>query len=241
MKPLVIANWKMNPKTLGEAKRLLDSIKKGIKKQHKAEIVICPPFTYLSFLQPKIGSLHLGAQNCFWEMEGAYTGEVSALMIKAMKCKYAILGHSERRKYFFETDEQINKKVKSVLNVGLNPVLCIGETGQEKKKGETGKVLKLQIKNGLKGIAKNQLSKISIAYEPVWAIGTGNSCDIEESKKVKEFILTQLPLKLKILYGGSVDSKNSESYLKQAGFNGLLIGGASLKSKEFLSILSLIN
>lgn len=226
----IIANWKMNPKTLAEAKRLFNAVKKAKKA------IICPPFVYLSELK----GLDLGAQNCFWEKEGAYTGEVSCSMLKSLGCKYVLVGHSERRKYFKE-DKDVNKKVKAVLNAKLIPVFCIGETKEERNQNKTDAVLKEQISSGLDGV---KLSSIIIAYEPRWAIGTGSPCDVEEAQKMKLFIQKILSktygrasLKVPILYGGSVKSNNAKAYIQEAGFNGLLVGGASLDAKEFIKIV----
>ncbi len=247
MKPLVVANWKMNPTTLVEAKRLFDSVKKGIKKIKKVEVVVCPPLIYLSELRTQDSNFKVGAQNCFWEKEGAYTGEISAFMLKNIGCQYVIVGHSERRKYFNETDEIVSKKLKSVLDMELTPILCVGETKEERDQGKADKVLKKQIEIALNDVSKFKIqnSKFCIAYEPVWAIGSGKPCDVEEAQKagllIKKIISNlfniKIAEKIQILYGGSVNSKNAEGYIKEAGLDGLLIGGASLKPNEFVKIL----
>ncbi len=238
MKKIIVANWKMNPESLIKAKSLFNSVKKGLSNLNKAEVVICPPFVYLSELNKlrKKSKIFIGAQNCFWEEKGAYTGEISASMIKSF-CKHVILGHSERRKYFNETNEQIREKLKKALDSGLIPILCIGETDKERKQGKTKQVLKKQIQESLKKISKKNISKIIIAYEPVWAIGTGNACSVKQSFKAREFISSLFSSKVKILYGGSANSNNSLDYLYEAEFDGLLVGGASLSSKEFLGII----
>lgn len=219
MKPLIIANWKCNPKNLIEAKKLFNKVK-------KLNAVICPPFIYISLFK----SANLGAQNCHYEQSGAYTGEISPKMLKDLGLKYVIIGHSERRIHFKETDEMINKKLKAALKAGLKPILCIGE-----KKGENAKkIISSQLKKDLKGISKKDLRKIIIAYEPVWAIGTGDFCKTEKAKKALGFIKQKI--NTRILYGGSVNSKISKSYIK-VGFNGLLVGGASLDAKEFIKIV----
>lgn len=213
----------------------------SIKNIKGVETVICPPFIYL----PLFKGLTLGAQNCFWEEKGAYTGEVSALMLKNMGVEYVILGHSERRKYFEETDEEINKKVKSVLSAGLKIILCVGETDEERKKGKKTQVIKDQLIKGLEGVSRAAMGDISIAYEPVWAIGTGNNCSVDETMTSVLFIRQTLSNlynretadKTRILYGGSVNGDNSGSYIKEALANGLLVGGASLKADEFLKIV----
>ena len=209
----------MNPDSIKEAKKLFNAVK-------KTKAIICPPFVYLPFLKYKF----LGAQNCHYEQSGAYTGEVSPKMLKDLGCKYVIIGHSERRKYFKETDEIINKKLKAGLKTGLIPILCIGE-----KRGKNPKrVINNQLKTDLKGINKKDLKKIIIAYEPVWAIGTGDFCPIEKAKKAREFV--EEKLNNKILYGGSVNSKIARDYIK-VGFDGLLVGNASLDAKEFIRIV----
>ncbi len=218
MKKLIIANWKCNPKTLAEAKRLFNNVK-------KTKAVICPPFVYLTEFNYKF----LGAQNCHWEESGPYTGEVSPNMLKSLRCKYVIVGHSERRAYFHETDETINKKLKAALGAGLIPVLCIGE-----KKGEDANlVVENQLFHDLNGISEKDRDKIIIAYEPVWAISTsgGEICSAEYAKKMLDFIKQRFGGK--IIYGGSVDSKIIKNYL-EVGYQGALVGGASLKADEFI-------
>jgi triosephosphate isomerase len=241
MKSLIVANWKMNPSTLAEAKQLFNLVKKGVKSAgwriKNAEVVICPPFLYISHLTSQVSNIKLGAQDCFWENPpsggGAFTGEISSSMLKNLGCQHVIVGHSERRRYFKETDEMINKKIKVVLKTGLRPILCIEKTSQ--------------IKKGIKGIIKKDLKKIIFAYEPVWAIGTGKACGIPEAKKVNLSIRKVLApyrvyfgaglKKNVLLYGGSINSQNARDFIKKAKFQGLLIGGASLDSKEFIEIV----
>jgi triosephosphate isomerase (TIM) len=227
MKPLIVANWKMNPQSPKEARAIFDAIKKGAKKQ---EILVCPPFVYL----PLLKGLPLGAQNCSWEEKGAYTGEISPVMLKEMGVGHVIIGHSERRKYFGENDEQINRKINKALALGLKVIFCIGETESERNAGKKNEVLEKQIKTGLAGI--NDLENIAVAYEPVWAIGTGNNCSVRETKESIDFIRKFVPGS-RILYGGSVNGENSGPYIKEAGANGLLVGGASLKAEEFIKII----
>ncbi|MDP2864514.1 MAG: triose-phosphate isomerase [bacterium] len=251
MKPLIVANWKCNPTTLEETKALFNSVGKGIKKIKNVEVVICPPFVYLSNLKSKILNLKLGAQDCFWEQKGAYTGEVSPKMLKDIGCQYVILGHSERRIYLGETDEMINKKIKLVLKAKLNPVLCIGETEEERNQGRTQEVLKNQLISAFLGISKSiiQNSKFSIAYEPIWAIGTRKACEVNEAQTMSLFIrkiIAQLygslvSKKVQILYGGSINSKNALSYIKEARMQGLLVGGASLDHQEFIKLVKNIS
>lgn len=228
MKKLIIANWKCNPTNLVEAKILFNKVKKGIKGT-KNKVVICPPFVWLSAFAKGFGGLAFGSQDCHYEQSGAYTGEVSPKMLKDLGCQYVIIGHSERRKYFKESDEIINKKLKAGLKTGLIPILCIGE-----KRGENQKrVINNQLKTDLKGIIKKDLKKIIIAYEPIWAIGTGDFCPADRAKKARDFIKKKLDNK--VLYGGSVNSKVARNYI-EVGFDGLLVGGASLNAKEFIKI-----
>jgi len=246
MKLLIVANWKCNPKTLKGANLLFNSIKRKLKKVKNIEVVICPPFVYLSNIKLSNHSvIKLGAQDCFWKNFGAFTGEISPLMLKDLNCKYIIIGHSERRKYFNESDEIINKKIKAVIEAKIKPILCIGETREEKEKGYIQKKLKSQIEKGLKRVPKKEIKNLIIAYEPIWAIGTGKPCDIKEAQTaylvIKKIITNLYPYSIskniKILYGGSVNSKNAKSYIKQAGMDGLLIGGASLNAQEFIKIV----
>ena len=256
MKSLIIANWKMNPQTLAEAKRLFNSIKNGLKNIKNTKVVICPPFVYLPALASSAsakgcGAISFGSQDCFWEQKGAYTGEVSPKMLKDLGCQYVILGHSERRIYLGETDEMINKKIKLALKAKLNPILCIGETEEERNQGGIQEVLKNQLISALLGISKSiiQNSKFSIAYEPIWAIGTGKACEVNEAQTMGLFIrkiVAQLygsPVskKVQILYGGSINSKNALSYIKEARMQGLLVGGASLDHQEFIQIVKKIS
>jgi len=245
MKPLIVANWKMNPKTLKEAKTIFSFLERGIKTIKKAGIVLCPPFLYIPSFNPKNSNLALGAQDCFFENEGAFTGEISPFQLKDLKCRYVILGHSERRKHLKEGSEIINEKVKKALEAGLAPILCIGESLEQREGNKTIEVLKEQIKQSLKGISKKKLKKLIIAYEPVWAIGTGNPCPVSEAqsmgllvkKTLSDSYGKALSEEIKILYGGSVDSENAFFYIKEALFDGLLVGGASLDPKEFLKIV----
>jgi triosephosphate isomerase len=223
MKPLIVANWKMNPQTLAEAKRIFNSVKKEIERVRNSRVVICPPFVFLSELKIKGSGLRLGAQDCFWEGGGAYTGEISPLALKSLGCQYVILGHSERRKHQKETDDMINKKIRLVLKERLRPILCIDNIGQVKK--------------DLKGIGRREIRNLIVAYEPLFAIGTGKSCSPKRAERMRILIQKKTKSKLTVLYGGSVNSKNAEGYIKEAGFQGLLVGGASLKPKEFVRLV----
>lgn len=233
MKNLIAANWKLNPTSQKEALDIFEGIENGVKDLNSA-VVICPPSIYLGLLK----GLPLGAQNIYFEEKGAFTGEISASMLKDLGAEYVIIGHSERRKYFGETDELVNKKIKSALAAGLKVIFCVGETQEERNAGKQEEVVESQIKNGLKeveSLSSYKVSSLNIAYEPVWAIGTGNNCSTEDAKKMKEFIAKMFTGR--VLYGGSVKSENSADYIKQAGYNGLLVGGASLKPDEFAKIV----
>lgn len=234
IKKLIVANWKMNPATQKESKEIFDGIRDGVKGLN-SEVVVCPPYVCLYASAFGEGIVSMGAQNIHFEDNGAFTGEISALMVKDLGAEYVIIGHSERRKYFGETDEIINKKIKKAVETGLKVIFCIGETAEEREAGKKNEVLETQIKMGLVGI--DDVSNINIAYEPVWAIGTGNNCSIEETKESIGFIRKLVPNGIRILYGGSVKSDNSGDYIKEAEADGLLVGGASLKSEEFVKIV----
>lgn len=241
MKPLIVANWKCNPTNLAEAKQLFNLIKRGIGKIKKAKVVICPPFVYLPIL--KKSNLILSAQNCFWEESGPFTGEVSPKMLKDLGCQYVILGHSERRRHFGETDEMINKKLKAALKAGLSPIFCVGN--KKKESEEDIKEIGSRLERGLQGLKKSTLSKLIVVYEPIWAISTtiggvaATSSDAMEGAIYIRKILTKLlgktiAQKIKILYGGSVDSKNINNFIYEAQMDGVLIGAASLNPKDFV-------
>lgn len=237
MKKLIVANWKCQPITWPEAKCLFNSVAKGIKNVKNVEVVICPPFVYLSHFslrgKPSRRSIRLGAQDIFWEDPptggGAFTGEISPAMLKDLGCEYVIIGHSERRKYLKETDETINKKLKAALKAGLKVILCIENIAQ------LGKDLK-EIKNW-----KLEIENLIIAYEPIFAIGTGKPCGVAQAKKMRITIGKKLNKNIPILYGGSVNSQNAADYIEKGGFQGLLIGGVSLISKEFLNVVKSVD
>ena len=225
MKPLIVANWKCNPTNLKEAKLLFDSVKKRVKSIRNVEVVICPPFVYLPVLisQNLSSAISFGGQSCFWEEKGAFTGEVSPLMLKNLGVQYVIIGHSERRKYQRETDEMINKKIKAAITERLKPVLCIDKLSQ--------------IEKDLKGVPLKEFKNLFIAYEPLFAVGSGRPCPQEKAERMRILIQKKLKRRVKIIYGGSVNSQNAQIYIEKAGFQGLLPGGASLKVKEFIKII----
>ena len=247
---LIIANWKMNPASFTEAENLLKTIKSGIKKSDDVKVVICPPAVYLAKIKAS-SRFELGIQNIFWENKGAYTGEVSALMAKGLGASHAIIGHSERRIYLNETDEMINKKIKSALKNNLKPILCVGETLEERQQDKTSEIITRQLKSALKNISKFQLlnSKFYLAYEPVWAIGAGETPTSNEVMSVtlliKKVIANLYDRRTadssSVLYGGSVTSKNASDFINGAGADGLLVGGASLNGSEFVRIVNLLN
>jgi triosephosphate isomerase len=243
---IVAANWKMNT-TLQEATFITKKIIESIKDLDKVDVVICPPFVYIySISQLLRGTkISLGAQNVHWEIKGAYTGEISPCMLKDVGCKYVIIGHSERRKYFNETDEMINNKIKSAIKNDLIVIFCIGETLEERKNNMTYKVIEAQMKYGLKDISQNDMEKIIIAYEPVWAIGTGVNATKEQIYEAHKFIRKEieknfsleLASKIKIQYGGSVNEKNIEELALIEEVDGFLVGGASLNPATFIEII----
>lgn len=248
-KLFIIGNWKMNPGTSAEAERLFDTVEKGIRKMKdmkNIEVVICPPFVWLPIISAfASGRPVAGGQDCSWEQGGAFTGEVSGTMLKNLGCDYVIVGHSERRKYLGEINEMINKKLLAVFKARLKPILCVGE-----KEGEDiGLVVKNQLFEGLRNINRAQARDLIIAYEPVWAIGTGNPCQPDDVMKAALFIRQtlsklysrKLAEEISILYGGSVNSKIAVDYIKEAGMNGLLIGGASLDGTEFVRIIKRVS
>jgi len=230
MKKLIVANWKCNPTTLKEAKLLFNSVKNGVKNIKNVEVVICPPFIYLSNIQHLKSDIQFGAQDCFWEQNGAFTGEISPSMLKDLGVDYVIIGHSERKKYQQEKDSMINKKIKAALKIGLKPILCIDKTSQIRKLQRSVKM------NEVHRLKKDFWGAI-IAYEPLFAIGTGKPCSVDKAKKMRIAIKKKLNKNIPILYGGSVDSQNARDYVKKAGFQGLLVGGASLNAQEFIKIV----
>ena len=245
-KPIVAGNWKMN-KTAEQARSLVAEMLPGLDKVEAVERVICPPFTSLAPIAAMLAGsgVGLGAQNLHWEEKGAYTGEVAPSMVKEF-CAYVILGHSERRAYFGETDETVNKKVHAAFAVGLTPIVCVGETLAENEAGETQVVVSRQIKEGLKGLSKEQASTLVVAYEPIWAIGTGKAASSADANKVhKEYIRPVLAEMygqevadaIRIQYGGSVNAANAAEFFGMSDIDGALVGGASLKAPDFIKIV----
>jgi triosephosphate isomerase (TIM) len=246
-KKVIAGNWKMN-KDLNEAISFVKDLKNSSSQfPDDVDVIICPPFIALAAISEiiKDSKIYLGAQNMHFADEGAYTGEISPKMLKSVGCKYVILGHSERRTYFHETDELINKKVKKALETELNPILCIGETLQEREQGITNQVVEKQLRGALANLSAEQISKIIIAYEPVWAIGTGKNATDEQAEEVHAFIRSlvktlsndKVAEGMIIQYGGSMKPDNAAGLLKQSDIDGGLIGGACLKVDPFLGII----
>ncbi len=244
-KPFLAGNWKMH-KTIPEAVEMVKALKEESPQLTDAELVVIPPYTMLSEVKKVIegSTIQLGAQNIFWEEKGAFTGEVSPPMLKDAGCQYVTIGHSERRQYFGETNETVNKKIKAALAHELTPIMCIGESLEEREKGNTMDKVETQINSGLEGLGKDEIRRIVIAYEPIWAIGTGVTATPSQAEEVHSFIRKKLTEKYGneiasyaiILYGGSVKPANTYSILKENNINGALVGGASLEADSFIQI-----
>lgn len=247
-KKIIAGNWKMN-KDIHETVSLVNEIKdrlNGLSKNN-VDVIICPPFTSLVIASGLIkgSTIKLGAQNMYHKDDGAYTGEISARMLKSIGCEYVILGHSERRQYFSETNEFINLKVKQAILYNLIPIICVGETLEERESGVTKNIIETQIKGVLSGLTQEQINKIIIAYEPVWAIGTGKNATPEQANEVHQFIRKIISRlyswdtaeRLTIQYGGSVNPQNAHDLLSQSDIDGALVGGACLKADSFINII----
>jgi triosephosphate isomerase len=242
-RPLIAGNWKMNTK-LEEAESLVRAMLVELNSIEGVEKVLCPPFISLANIKELIkgASIMLGAQNMYFEDKGAYTGEISPLMLVDL-CDFVILGHSERRQYFAETDEIINKKVKKALETGLKPILCVGESLEDNEAGRTEQKITKQVNTGLGGISPT--SQLVIAYEPIWAIGTGRAATGKQANATISLIRSvttnvwnkEAADAVRILYGGSVTSSNIAEFIAEADIDGALVGGASLKANEFVSIV----
>jgi triosephosphate isomerase len=245
-RPLIAGNWKMF-KTPGEAAETAKQLVRHAGAVTDIDMMIAPTFIALAavFAAIKNSPVALGAQNLYWENEGAYTGEISAPMLKSAGCQYCIIGHSERRQYFGETDETVNKKIKAAIKAGLQPVFCVGETEKEREAGQTLSILDKQIKKGLEGLVSAQLDSLIIAYEPIWAIGTGKTATDDQAQEVHRFIRSlvkdnfgrALSDSIRILYGGSVKPDNIASLMAMSDIDGALVGGASLSAESFSQII----
>jgi len=243
--PFIAGNWKMHM-TIPEAKTLATAIVKASAGLIEAEIVLAPPFTALSEVKKVLedGSVQLAAQNLHWEEKGAFTGEISTPMLRDAGCQYVIIGHSERRQYFGETDAGVNKKIKAALKSGVFPIFCLGETLAERERSETMDIISRQLQGGLEGIGAGDFKSIVVAYEPVWAIGTGKTATPAQAEEVHSHIREKLALRYGIgpaecaiiLYGGSVKPANSFALLSEKNIDGFLVGGASLEAESFIQI-----
>lgn len=245
-KPMVAANWKMN-KTAFEARELIQAMLPELKKIEAVDIVLCPPFTNLSLVCEQIAEtdLKLGAQNMHWQEKGAFTGEISASMLTDF-CDYVILGHSERRQMFGETNETVNKKAHTALAHDLKPIICVGESLEQNQAGKTAQVVETQCRESLQDIMPEQAQNIVIAYEPVWAIGTGLAATPEGANEVHRDVIrpvlrdlfgTEIAEGMRILYGGSVNAENAGELFAMSDIDGGLIGGASLKADAFVAVV----
>jgi triosephosphate isomerase len=245
-KPLIAGNWKMF-KTCAEAVETARQLKDLVADISDTEVMIAPPFTALTPVAEilKESRILLGAQNLHWEKEGAFTGEISPPMLVSAGCQYVIIGHSERRQYFGETDRSVNKKISTASNHGLNPIFCIGESEKERESGQTFSVLDKQVKKGLERLLADNLKTLVIAYEPVWAIGTGKTASSDQAQEVHHFLRSlvdelygeTLAKSIRILYGGSVKPGNISDLMARPDIDGALVGGASLDAETFSKIV----
>ena len=245
-KKIIAGNWKMN-KTAGEAEALATAIKRELASETKVDVVLCPPFTAIHAVSKTVSGsqIAVGAQNMHWAAEGAYTGEISAVMLRELFCRFVILGHSERRQFFGETDASVNQKTLAALNAGLKPIVCVGETLDEREAGKIESVITTQINAGLKGLTSAQLKNTVIAYEPVWAIGTGKTATPEQAQDVHALIRGLLAAlsdeataeTVRIQYGGSMKPSNAAELLSKPDIDGGLIGGAALDAPSFIEIV----
>jgi triosephosphate isomerase len=244
--PIIAGNWKLN-KTSAEAVGLVNEIKAAVGGVNDVEIVVCPVYPSLARVASAAAgsNIRVGAQNCYWEDAGAFTGEVSAPLLKAEGVEYVIIGHSERRQYFGETDVTVNKRIRAALAHGLTPIVCVGETLEEREAEETFKIVETQIRGALEGYGALEAVKMVLAYEPVWAIGTGKTASEEQAQEVHGFIrglLTKLYNRsaadaIRIQYGGSVKADNIAGLIARPDIDGALVGGASLKADSFAAIV----
>ena len=245
--PLVVGNWKMHG-GLAEARQLASAVRDGLKRPRGVEVALCPPFTALHVVAEVLAGSPIGwgAQNCHWEDKGAFTGEIAPHMLAELGCRFVILGHSERRHLFREADEEISRKVAAVLRHGLVPLLCVGETAEERRQGLTFNVVEGQLRAGYSGLAVDEIARSVLAYEPVWAIGTGVNATPAQAAEVHGYLrglVSELASKetaqsLRILYGGSVKPDNVKTLMAQPEIDGVLVGGASLDPIGFASIVN---
>jgi len=239
--PLIAGNWKMHNHP-AESRDLVNKLLVLAGDVPDREVILIPPFTSLPIVSEAIRNTRfkLGGQNMHWEKKGAFTGEVSGVFLKSLGCEYVLVGHSERRHVMGETDEQINRKLKTALEIGLISIFCVGETGKERDESRTEAVITRQLELGLKDI-RDEVHKIVIAYEPVWAIGTGKTATPQQAVEVHQMIRRQFAKPVTILYGGSVKADNIDTLMAEKDLNGVLVGGASLKPEEFARIIKYVN
>ena len=246
-KKIVAANWKMNM-TQGEAERFMESFLRDIGEITDVEVVIIPPFTAIAKVSEALGraqNIKVGAQNMYWEKSGPYTGEISAPLLRDLFVHYVVLGHSERRTLFGETDEMVNRKVRAALDGKLRPIVCVGETLEQRDKGNVEKILSLQLRGSLAGLTPKELQETVIAYEPVWAIGTGRNATPAQAEEAHAFVRHTLremaddatAERVRIQYGGSVKPENARELMSQPDIDGALVGGASLDPRSFAQIV----
>jgi len=245
-RPIMAGNWKMN-KTVSEAIDFIRELKALVADVRNTDIVVAPTFTALGAVSREIegGNIELAAQDVFWESSGAYTGEISPGMLKDVGCRYVIIGHSERRQYFGETNESVHKKIKACLAMDLYPIVCVGEALEEREAGKTFDMVKIQVIQCLEGFSREEVERITIAYEPIWAIGTGKTATPQQAEEVHAFIREQMGQMtnrqvsegVRIQYGGSVNPDNISDLMLQPNIDGALVGGASLKADAFSRIV----
>lgn len=249
-KPIIAGNWKMN-NTKAEAEELITALKPLVKDVTRTDVVVCVPFTCIEKVKKLVkgSKIKVGAQNVAWADKGAFTGEISAAMLKEVGAEYVIIGHSERRQYFGETDKSVNMRLMQALKNELKPIVCVGETLDERNGGKTETVLRAQLEGGLEGISAEDMKNVVIAYEPVWAIGTGVTATAEQANTTIKFIRKTLakmftrPVanKVRIQYGGSMNAKNASELMAMSDIDGGLIGGASLKAEDFSKVVHFNN
>jgi len=245
-KRIIAGNWKMN-KSVADSKALAADIRLELADCREVDVVLCPPFTSLVVVGDETSDtqIKLGAQNMHWEGDGAYTGEISVNMLRSIYCHYVILGHSERREYFHETDEVVNKKVKAAIAGNLIPIVCVGETLEQRDARKQSKVVKSQLEKSLAGIEKDDLGKVIVAYEPVWAIGTGRTATPDQAQEMHAFVRTvladmadeEVAQCMRLQYGGSMKPANAAELLAEPDIDGGLIGGASLEARAFVELV----
>ncbi len=245
-KPIIAGNWKMH-KTIVEGIEFVNDIKKEVEGT-EIDVVLCVPYLMLSYLKTLTDgtNIKIGAQNMHYEDDGAFTGEISSQMLKSIKVDYVIIGHSERRAYYNETNQSVNKKIKKALEVGIRPILCVGETLQERESGKMNDVVKNQIVQALDGVSKEDMPSVVIAYEPIWAIGTGKTASAKDAqtmiKAIRQIIADiydeEVSEEVQLQYGGSVKPSNIEELMQQEDIDGALVGGASLNTSDFIELVN---